>query len=366
MISRFANRPNSVALGFWGKHARSQGTVAVSRRPNADEHTIAGRTAPPLRRQKTPYFGSTVQLRSPIADLSSMALKRDEGDYYFEAHSEALSAALNSYLDLQQQNALETTTARERAVATAHDMDLVEASFAARDQESYDKILILLRHGEAQHNAFEGEYARTHGKSMEDANFDDDYPVDPELTGKGCGQMLDVSRRTAAFFNTDTGLQPHLFVVSPLRRAIQSALISFPTYTAQTSISNTPWICLPHCMEQANGNKSEFVSSPKELEHMFPGIDFTLLKESLRGSDVEELNAMPKVPLFESKMDLMERTDEFLRWIEKRDERVIVVSSHATWLQSLCAFSLQYDDANSKGLEMFKKGEMRSVGIKFY
>ena len=31
---------------------------------------------------------------------------------------------------------------------------------------------------------------------------------------------------------------------------------------------------------------------------------------------------------------------------------------------SLCAFSLQYKP-DSKGLEMFKKGEMRSVGLKF-
>jgi hypothetical protein len=33
-------------------------------------------------------------------------------------------------------------------------------------------------------------------------------------------------------------------------------------------------------------------------------------------------------------------------------------------LHSLCAFSLQYEP-ESKGLEMFKKGELRSVGIKF-
>ena len=116
-------------------------------------------------------------------------------------------------------------------------------------------------------------------------------------------------------------------------------------------------------MEQANGNKSEFVSSPEELEEMFPGINFELFNQSLMRGDV--YNSKVKVPLFESKIDLMNRTDAFLEWLKERDERVVVVSSHATWLQSLCAFSLQYEDSDSKNLEMFKKGEMRSVGIKF-
>ena len=78
------------------------------------------------------------------------------------------------------------------------------------------------------------------------------------------------------------------------------------------------------CMEQANGNKSEFVSSSKELEKIFPGVDLSLFDQSLEGGNVHELNGREKVPLFESKIDLMDRTDEFLRWIKERDERVIV------------------------------------------
>ena len=135
--------------------------------------------------------------------------------------------------------------------------------------------------------------------------------------------MLDVSRQTAVFFNKETGLQPDLVVVSPLRRAIQSAIISFPTYTPQLSLSNTPWICHPLCMEQANGNKSEFVSSSEELKQTFPGVDFTLFDEMVDGN-IDELNEREKVPLFESKVDLMRRTNEFLAWIKKREERVIV------------------------------------------
>ena len=39
------------------------------------------------------------------------------------------------------------------------------------------------------------------------------------------------------------------------------------------------------------------------------------------------------------------------------------VSSHATWLQSLRDFSLNYEQDGSR--DMFKKGEMLPVGIKF-
>ena len=113
-----------------------------------------------------------------------MALKRDDGDYYFEAHSEALFSALNSHLEQEEQGEVIETTIQPRISAIAHDMDLVEASYAARDHESYDKILVLMRHGEAQHNVFERKYVQETGASMEAANMDEDYPVDPMLTGK--------------------------------------------------------------------------------------------------------------------------------------------------------------------------------------
>ena len=41
----------------------------------------------------------------------------------------------------------------------------------------------------------------------------------------------------------------------------------------------------------------------------------------------------------------------------------IVVSSHATWLHSLRNFSLSYEKEESR--EMFKKGQMLAVGLRF-
>ena len=83
-------------------------------------------------------------------------------------------------MELLQYEAIRSLVAQPRAI----DMDLVEALYAAKDLESYDKILVLMRHGEAKHNVFEREYARTNGTPREEANKDKNYPVDPMLTGK--------------------------------------------------------------------------------------------------------------------------------------------------------------------------------------
>ena len=277
------------------------------------------------------HGNSSRQLRSTIPhddshDFSSVSLRRDDGDWYFEEHTNALHTAFNSY---QQREIVVENQPKSRVTARARDMCLVEAASAAKDHDSYDKILILMRHGEAKHNQFQREFVQKHGKlvtdssSVEESNMEEDHPIDPILTGKGCGQMLALSRRTATFFNSETGLKPEMFVVSPLQRAIQSAIIAFPTYTPFSSLENIPWICNPYVMEQANGNKSEYVSSPNKLEEMYCGVNFDMLK-TLVGNDVDQLNRKEVVPLFENKIDLLRRTDDFIRWIEERDERVIV------------------------------------------
>lgn len=188
MIRHFITPLRHTELLLCSTQVRSQGTAAIARHANEQ---IASKTTP-NKHYKPTHFNSNVYPKNPITDFSSLALKRDLGDYYFEAHTEALFSALNSHLGLQQQEEeVETPVAQQpRVSAIARDMDLVEASYAARDHESYDKILILMRHGEAKHNTFERDYAQKNGTSMEEANSDENYPVDPMLTGKVCGVLF--------------------------------------------------------------------------------------------------------------------------------------------------------------------------------
>jgi hypothetical protein len=174
-IRRCVTQPQRhVALLLGRYQSRSQGTAAIAR--HANEKIAMNPHHEPTQ------FNSTTRLKSPIKDFSSLSLKRDDGDYYFEAHSEAFYSALNSHVESLQYEVIESPVAQPRAT----DMDLIEASYAARDHESFDKILVLLRHGEAKHNVFEREYARTNDTPREEANKDPDYPTDPTLTGKVC------------------------------------------------------------------------------------------------------------------------------------------------------------------------------------
>ena len=175
IIRRCVTQPQRHVALLLGRYpSRSQGTAAIARHANEqiamDPH------------HEPTHFNSTIRLKSPTKDFSSLSLKRDDGDYYFEAHSEAFFSALNSHMGSLQYEAIKSPVAQPRAT----DMDLVEASYAARDNESFDKILVLMRHGEAKHNAFEREYALANGTPREEANKDPDYPIDPMLTGKVC------------------------------------------------------------------------------------------------------------------------------------------------------------------------------------
>jgi len=255
-------------------------------------------------------------------------------------------------------DACEAQATQRQTRVRATEMNLVEAAAAAKDVASYDKVLILMRPGEGKHSVFEDEWVSA-GNNLETAILSEDYPRDPLLSSRGVGQVLNMSRLSATFCNEETGLVPELVVTSPLRRAIQSALIAFPTHIPG-SVGEVPWICYGGCMERANGNLADFVSPADELEQFFQGVDYSLYRETVDSEMANLLNG----PMLESKKDLLQRTDDFLDWIMSREERVIVVSSHLSWLQSFRGFTLQCEPEYQTS-DAFKRGEMSAVAIRF-
>lgn len=301
---------------------------------------------------------STVQYNEKM-DFSTAMTAEPNHAYGSEYHEEQLKFLLSAFQAISSETE-ESPKAMEHAKASAKavEMDLMNAAAAARDTELYDKILILIRPGESAYSLFEKEWAES-GNDPDGALLSEKYPRDGLMTGKGCGQVLDLARRTAIFCNDETGLVPELFVVSPLKRAVQSALLSFPSF-APGSVRDTPWICHGDLMERA-GFKADFVSPADELEEFFPGIDYSHYRKTMNPAVVNSLEGRNIV---ESKKELLERTNDFLGWIKARDERVIVVASHSTWFQSFCGFTLKYEPEGN-GATMFEEGEMRSLGIKF-
>lgn len=177
---------------------------------------------------------------------------------------------------------------------TTDRMDLVQA---AERRRLYDKVILLLHHGENVGQVLAGPEPMNYNHWCED---------DPEsLTGKGIGQSLTLSRRMAAFCNTETNLLPELIVVAPLRKVLQTTYLAFPYDTPEHTIRNVQWICHPDIVDKLS-------TSSRDLRS-FGDVDFSLFSE-------ERVEKAWK----NREESLLNSADSFLSWLGSRDERVVI------------------------------------------
>ena len=118
------------------------------------------------------------------------------------------------------------------------------------------------------------------------------------ISKQGIGQALDLARHIANYCNKETRLLPQLFMVAPMRGTIESALLAFPNLSPG-SIHSIPW----HCSSQFMGLSGDGDST--ELTSQFPDIHFDLGT----GLNTDSNTDGPS---------------QFLNWLKKRNERVIV------------------------------------------
>ena len=202
----------------------------------------------------------------------------------------------------------------------AYEMDLVLAS---RAKYSFDKILLLMHHGEDE--------SQTTSSST---NIQD-----PMLTGEGFAQALSLSRKTAAYCNPQAGLEPQLVVVSPFSRVLQTTLLAFPYSTPGASSAsiigkkNTPWVCHPALVD-ASGDVSNHPMDISDLQLTVPGMDYSLYtdddddNDDFMTSTTSTTSADSQMmTLLESKEQLLHQADQFTRWLQGRSERVVVGKS---------------------------------------
>ena len=247
-----------------------------------------------------------------------MAFSRPAPGYellYTEENFAALKAAHEAWI--HQQAAASDEDVIVAPANIAKEVGMVEASMMAKNPD-VDKILILMRHGEAGHNVFERDY-KASGR-MGVAGFDKECPQDPLLSSKGMGQVLNLSRVSDTYCNSHTQFYPELFVVSPLRRAAQTALMAFPRYAPGHSLHETKWICNKDVSERSNGYYSDITASPQELADEFLGIDYSLYRDTY--DPVNDITG--PLELEETKHDLVKKTGKFLSWVKGRKERVVV------------------------------------------
>ncbi|GAX21503.1 hypothetical protein FisN_4Hh566 [Fistulifera solaris] len=217
----------------------------------------------------------------------------------------------------------------------ADEMDLVQA---AERREQYDKIILLLHHGENLGQVLAGP-------EQNQMNYNLWCEEDPEsLTGKGIGQALTLSRRMAAFCNEDTRLLPELIVVAPLRKVLQTTFMAFPYDTPAHTIRNVKWVCHPDIIEKSS-------VSLRDIKSAFGDIDCSLFSDD-RSEDV----------CANREESLLQRADSFLNWLNSREERVVVVSGDTASINTL---SCRLQSIQGTIPRAFHNGELRTYGVHF-
>lgn len=219
------------------------------------------------------------------------------------------------------------------------------------------KLIHFQRHGQGYHNLLGDIHRETTGNPIQ---VDDPDPknnpfVRPEIYDSPLtqqGRQECATRRQQA-----SKLSPEVIIVSPLHRAIQTALISFSDHCTGGEQA-IPMIAHEGCREQLG-----FFTCNKRLPlsqtiNDFPLVDFTHVtpgeEDTLWNPHEREL------PVDESN-----RVYDFMMFLMNRPEKEIAVVGHSAWLFNMCNTVLEFDD--DEGIQpWFLTSEIRSMQVSFH
>jgi len=228
------------------------------------------------------------------------------------------------------------------------------------DKNNYDnhlittKIIHFQRHGQGYHNLLM-DFSKSLGNSfdIDDTNPQRNPLVKSEIQDSPLtlqGRLEASAQRTGAAV-----LTPQVVIVSPLHRAIQTALISFADHYQ----NDIPFLAHEGCREQLGLLVCNKALPLSQTITEFPGINFdfcwygehdTLWKPEAREHPVDEAN----------------RAYEFLtEFVMKRQEEEMAVVCHSAFLFSLCNAVMDCGDDESLQ-SWFDTGEIRSLRVSFY
>lgn len=242
--------------------------------------------------------------------------------------------------------------------------DLVPAKVRALPKQSETaappacwKRISFIRHGEGHHNIAQQEW-RSANKPGEPYTIDNDPTMkfrDATLTAVGEQQARDLQVRATSMSDVE------LIVVSPMRRATQTALIAFNGNIT----SGVPVVAHELCHEIGGKHTCDLRLSRQKLSDDYKMIDYSLLEN-------EEDPLWEDGLTRESLESLADRASAFVRWILARPETRIVVASHSTFLMTLFNAVVELAEEDCSGCEgnpqadyevrsWFGTGEMRTT-----
>jgi broad specificity phosphatase PhoE len=194
------------------------------------------------------------------------------------------------------------------------------------------KVVHFVRHGQGLHNKLHDEV----GKSA----YADPRVLDARLTDLGKKQAKTIQSRAKE-------IDPDLIIVSPLSRAIATAVIGFKPATC-------PFVCHELCREMIGKNICDKRRKISEVKKDFPEVDYCNIDsndDSLFTPERETISAC------------VARGYEFMNWLRQRKEKNIAVVCHSSFLLAL--FNGVLECKNADLATWFEVAECRSVRLVF-
>jgi len=217
--------------------------------------------------------------------------------------------------------------------------DVIDWSEAGRAPNVGVKDVMFVRHAEGFHNKAAAEiedYFTT------DKHAADEW-IDARLTPLGIQQSEALSKDLAA------KPPPDEIIVSPLSRAIQTALLAYPNYTS-------PFVASELCRERVSVFSCDRRQAISQLLPEFGSrIDFSLIESD---DDILWNAEKENLPHGLDADKCYERAEEFLNFLfERENAKSIAVFSHWVFLKHL--FTLV-------GLEDFRLGNAQAVTLRLF
>ena len=265
----------------------------------------------------------------------------------------ATSAAINAIASVQTSNptSQNETKSHETTEHNEHHQKILQVrknwpnerpKCTATPTPNWRKIHFV-RHGQGTHNLLSqqlGGCSCGPGKDSTKCPYKDEAVADAYLTPLGQEQAT----KNQSFTATLTDLE--LIYVSPLSRAIETALLCFPTTTAA-------FVANENLREQIGNHCCDRRRSIDIIEKEYPTIDFSALETNEDVLWTEER---------ESKISVAERSLAFFNMLKKLQYKEIAVVGHSSWLLTMLNVTL--DCGEEKNLEQwFETGELRTIWV---
>lgn len=180
--------------------------------------------------------------------------------------------------------------------------------------------------------------------------------IDCGITTLGKEQSLEAGRQLAAQLATDTNRRIDHMVISPLRRALQTA-----THVLEAFPEDTPIVEISELCSEMLRDACDIGTVPSELAKEFPHWDFSRLDQfwwhgGLNGEETWILMQQQKIQ--ESETQVIRRISALKRYLRSLEGETIVVVCHSDFIWLLT--SEQKNNAERTGIYP-KNGEIVDI-----